>query len=933
MQQLQMPAAFVGTPWHVDLLRSALEPFEGDGSVSASLPQYEDLEGAEANTYDLRREEALLIALNSSARLVVAQLSQLNTAGYLDGVSYAAGSYAQAVRDKAALLDRVVAALGYPGAPPTTLLVLSEHGQLSTGGAGGGSSPEREVPLLAYRMGSRLGEPPGSGGAVDPNAASLCEGGVHSVIDVPSTIAGLLNVPVPRHCQGTFIEAIFDSSRAAPFDPVADVSGSALLTTLGPHGYRRIEHWQWKDLYFQRHAWADQFLLHPDVNRRSELDSLDTRSDTGSLLAAAEANPSPSAGAYKELFHGVNRLLTDARDASASSNAMRNQAVALFILVLVLSLVFFAMQVQTFCDPLVVVTCSAAWRRYPDTQAALVTFALVVGYYVIVVVSFVIFLRATGQPWSSSVVAISDNVLTYLLITLLPGVGAVLIASRVLLLLYAQWPQGLDVSKLQIISFVLVDEIQAFRRIELLYLGRFYLLLWSLIAAVILGVLASRFSFIVPLLFYNKYVNAELWDFRFSVMTVQVMTVPLLIGASWFLYRWPATRVDLQSMAALNELKVAKAERRRGEATEESGEKANYLREALLRTTHHAAEEDDAEDGEDGGVEVGVSAAPRGMKRAKGDLKLRFEELLQEVREHRQAYADTLADMQALQWRRMEVQSDVDEILSELQVNQNQIDAGIKALETLIVRRFEEMHQADEEAKAAKTALLIDAETAINQNEADDELTHDPAARREMRRMRLVEEQRRRIAEAEAGKAEADAKIRTLQAELTKLIEANRRLQNKLEMCEHTVDETRDAIEDMSFQISQCAVQKENALAVLSGETNYLTEHQIMVQRKASELGSKMAEVEAFIAAAAHKLQRVHHSNELSTVDRRREIESSKAEAEALHRAFEQSREDVRVLYGDKLALYEQLKREQADAAGVEQTLANYRKSAANLLA
>ena len=85
--------------------------------------------------------------------------------------------------------------------------------------------------------------------------------------------------------------------------------------------------------------------------------------------------------------------------------------------------------------------------------------------------------------------------------------------------------------------------------------------------------------------------------------------------------------------------------------------------------------------------------------------------------------------------------------------------------------------------------------------EVDDELTHDPAARREMRRVRLVEEQRRRIAEAEAGKAEADAKIRTLQAELTKLLEANRRLQTKLEMCEHTVDETRDAIEDMSFQV------------------------------------------------------------------------------------------------------------------------------------
>jgi hypothetical protein len=93
------------------------------------------------------------------------------------------------------------------------------------------------------------------------------------------------------------------------------------------------------------------------------------------------------------------------------------------------------------------------------------------------------------------------------------------------------------------------------------------------------------------------------------------------------------------------------------------------------------------------------------------------------------ALEQTLADMQALQWRRMEVQSDVDEILSELQVNQNQIDAGIKALETLIVRRFEEMHQADEEAKAAKTALAEIPDDLPDPTELEQQLAEAGAQR------------------------------------------------------------------------------------------------------------------------------------------------------------------------------------------------------------
>ena len=73
-------------------------------------------------------------------------------------------------------------------------------------------------------------------------------------------------------------------------------------------------------------------------------------------------------------------------------------------------------------------------------------------------------------------------------------------------------------------SFVAVDEIQAFRQIDALYLARFYFLLWALLGACILGVLSSRFSFIVPLVFYNRFIDEPLWEYRFVVMTVQVMT-------------------------------------------------------------------------------------------------------------------------------------------------------------------------------------------------------------------------------------------------------------------------------------------------------------------------------------------------------------------------------------------------------------------------
>ena len=86
-----------------------------------------------------------------------------------------------------------------------------------------------------------------------------------------------------------------------------------------------------------------------------------------------------------------------------------------------------------------------------------------------------------------------------------------------------------------LLFFILFDEVQAFRHVEMLYLSRFYSLFWALVATCVLGVLSSRFSFIVPLIFDSKYIDDAMWDYRFVVMTLQVMTVPLLVTTIFLL--------------------------------------------------------------------------------------------------------------------------------------------------------------------------------------------------------------------------------------------------------------------------------------------------------------------------------------------------------------------------------------------------------------
>ena len=123
-----------------------------------------------------------------------------------------------------------------------------------------------------------------------------------------------------------------------------------LSIAMGHQLFRSLEWWQWRDLYWQQHAFVANFLLNPDVNSRTSLDDFDTSATVGALRTAAETQN--DATAFMNLNDELHALYLLQRDEASSGTQSRNQFVAAVFLALVLLLVLFVMQLQTFCDPL-----------------------------------------------------------------------------------------------------------------------------------------------------------------------------------------------------------------------------------------------------------------------------------------------------------------------------------------------------------------------------------------------------------------------------------------------------------------------------------------------------------------------------------------------------------------------------------------------------
>ena len=95
-----------------------------------------------------------------------------------------------------------------------------------------------------------------------------------------------------------------------------------------------------------------------------------------------------------------------------------------------------------------------------------------------------------------------ENVRNFLFVTVAPGFGGAYLARRALHVRYASRRERPGLQGL--LMHVLVDSIESYERMDCYYLGLFYWCFCTQLAVCLLALLASQFSFILPLIFYSK---------------------------------------------------------------------------------------------------------------------------------------------------------------------------------------------------------------------------------------------------------------------------------------------------------------------------------------------------------------------------------------------------------------------------------------------
>ena len=321
--------------------------------------------------------------------LLACQLSEADVQSHCSGAAPVVDPRATYVASLSTAADRISELVGELDAT-TTLLIVSDHGSVDSGGSGGSEPLSVDVPLIAYRAGSQLSSL-ASDHPLPPLGVRRNTG--WRTVDVAPTICALLGLPVPRESEGV------------PIEP---------LLTLANQPTRALGD---KDLFVQR-----QRLLRA------------LAAQTGTSLSHAESvllsRDAPTEAAD---VHASLASLIDAHASILARSAHDDTTLATWITALIslalLALYINLVQRSSFAD------LSLAWGPVPGQYAnrRAFTFALlgVISFYALATALFTCLLRLRGYAnWDSTVLHFPTELLVYLLDATLPALLMAYILTR-----------------------------------------------------------------------------------------------------------------------------------------------------------------------------------------------------------------------------------------------------------------------------------------------------------------------------------------------------------------------------------------------------------------------------------------------------------------------------------------------------------------------
>ena len=276
------PSGVSGSGFWSILLSPSYSPFHGDGTIPDDVdlgdPHYR--RGNSAAQRDAAYDRRLHSAIGSVSIGRGGRQSRFDYElflAYYDDVDAESHSFGgsspealEAVRAKAAYLQSAMAAVWEAdrwsaqqgGVHWTTIYVLtSDHGHLDVGGHGGDAPNVHTVPIVVFSNQSGISSRPAAAFSLPPVPASYTP----STVDLATTIAALLGIPVPRESEGMFFPHVL-----APF--------------VASNPRRAFAHYV--DLFRQKRAFVMEVA---DVLGQTQL--LDTDVFSAASLASLTATP------------------------------------------------------------------------------------------------------------------------------------------------------------------------------------------------------------------------------------------------------------------------------------------------------------------------------------------------------------------------------------------------------------------------------------------------------------------------------------------------------------------------------------------------------------------------------------------------------------------------------------------------------------------
>eukprot|EP00727_Mastigamoeba_balamuthi_P014662 m51a1_g9821 hypothetical protein (2448) ;mRNA; f:1895526-1905660 len=525
-----------GSPWFADIVRSTLPWFKGDGTVPTTA---EPTAPHSANGADLERFRIASYALNGTGvcadyELFLVHFSDVDAQGHCCGVDRrwnARDTYNGAVSNKTRLLRNLTALVD----EGTVVVIVSDHGQVSRGGHGGVEESLMDVPVVVYKRGSNFSgstfahpgfrnsmapEPP-----VDPRIQN---------VDVATTISALLGVPVPRQSEGVFIDEAMS---------LVDPQVLALY---------------YKDLFVQKHALVSLFL------------------ETVARSASLPADPFPGntvpnttdevLSSYVKAINKLQRVYDDARSRTIMLQQLRNVLLTLVLSIALWCALVALLHFFSFCDVISLLPrclhpssstileaellplspspelMSCAVRvGSQNVKACVEAFVVVCAHFAISIVLYVGVFAAVGySTWDSTVIHTPEVVPRYFVVALVPGLvscGLIAWAYHV-----AQSIVPIDTSSAAGFARSIARRALSglsTRDLARIYLFRYYMLMWVCVATMTMFVVQGTYTFPVPDIFRMHFVTRYNWAMRFRLVTVQIMTAPLMALALATLYFFP----------------------------------------------------------------------------------------------------------------------------------------------------------------------------------------------------------------------------------------------------------------------------------------------------------------------------------------------------------------------------------------------------------